>query len=143
MCKCDNLEKLFDLRAEDLMEIKGIKHVKALQILTGIELCKRALKKKNYGASILEPTDLAAWFQMEIGLKDQEHFVAVYLNAKGKIITLNFTKGGIMLSAKGKALENGGLGDTVRVMNTQSKSVVQGTVTGPETVSIVPAGGHP
>lgn len=63
--------------------------------------------------------------------------------AKGKIITLNFTKGGIMLSAKGKALENGGLGDTVRVMNTQSKSVVQGTVTGPETVSIVPAGGHP
>lgn len=87
MCKCDNLEKLFDLRAEDLMEIKGIKHVKALQILTGIELCKRALKKKNYGASILEPTDLAAWFQMEIGLKDQEHFVAVYLNAKGKIIT--------------------------------------------------------
>lgn len=48
-----------------------------------------------------------------------------------------------MLSAKGKALENGGLGDTVRVMNTQSKSVVQGTVTGPETVSIAPAGGHP
>lgn len=63
--------------------------------------------------------------------------------AKGKIITLNFAKGGIMLSAKGKALENGGLGDTVRVMNIQSKSVVQGTVTGPETVSIAPAGGHP
>ena len=56
--------------------------------------------------------------------------------AKGKIVTLNFTKSGIMLSAQGKALENGGLGDTVRVMNTQSKSVVQGTVTGPETVSI-------
>ena len=56
--------------------------------------------------------------------------------AKGKIVTLNFVKGGIMLSAQGKALENGGLGDTVRVMNTQSKSVVQGTVTGPETVSI-------
>lgn len=60
---------------------------------------------------------------------------------KGKLITLNFTKGGIMLSAKGKALENGGLGDTVRVMNIQSKSVIQGTVTGPETVSISPAGG--
>ena len=62
--------------------------------------------------------------------------------AKGKIVTLNFSKGGIMLSTQGKALENGGLGDTVRVMNTQSKSVVQGTVTGPETVSIhAPANG--
>ena len=60
--------------------------------------------------------------------------------AKGKIVTLNFTKGGIMLSVQGKALENGGLGDTVRVMNLQSKSVVQGTVTGPETVSIQTTG---
>ena len=56
--------------------------------------------------------------------------------AKGKLITLSFRKGGILLSAQGKALENGGLGDTVRVMNTQSKSVVQGTVTGPETVVV-------
>ncbi|MBR1778773.1 MAG: flagellar basal body P-ring formation protein FlgA [Alphaproteobacteria bacterium] len=62
---------------------------------------------------------------------------------KGKMITLNFTKGGIMLSAQGKALENGGLGDTVRVMNVQSKSVVQGTVTGPETVSIYTPGKQP
>lgn len=61
--------------------------------------------------------------------------------AKGKVVTLNFSKGNIMLSAKGKALENGGLGDSVRVMNLQSKSVVQGTVTGPETVLIPAAGG--
>ena len=70
-----------------------------------------------------------------ITLKDVQKQVMV---EKGKMITLSFTKGGIMLSAKGKALENGGLGDTVRVMNTKSKSVVQGTVTGPETVSITP-----
>ncbi|HBO58375.1 MAG TPA: flagella basal body P-ring formation protein FlgA [Alphaproteobacteria bacterium] len=55
---------------------------------------------------------------------------------KGKAVTLSFVKGGIMLSAQGKALENGGLGDTVRVMNTQSKSVVQGTVTSPDTITI-------
>ncbi|MBO4520693.1 MAG: flagellar basal body P-ring formation protein FlgA [Alphaproteobacteria bacterium] len=63
--------------------------------------------------------------------------------AKGKIVTLNFAKGGIILSAQGKALENGGLGDTVRVMNSQSKTVVQGTVTGPETVSIHTTGKKP
>lgn len=55
---------------------------------------------------------------------------------KGKTVTLSFTKKGILLSTQGKALENGGLGDTVRVMNLQSKTVVTGTVTGPETVVI-------
>ena len=58
--------------------------------------------------------------------------------AKGKIVTLTFSKGGIMLSTKGKALENGGLGDTVRVMNAQSKNIVEGTVTAPETVFVEP-----
>lgn len=58
--------------------------------------------------------------------------------AKGKFVTIGFTRGGIMLSAQGKALENGGLGDTVRVQNMQSKSVVQGIVTGPETVTVSP-----
>lgn len=60
--------------------------------------------------------------------------------SKGKTVTLSFTKGGIMLSAQGKALENGGLGDTVRVLNTQSKTVVEGTVTGPEMVTVINAG---
>ena len=43
-----------------------------------------------------------------------------------------------MLSTKGKALGNGGLGDTVRVMNAQSKNIVEGTVTAPETVFVEP-----
>ena len=55
---------------------------------------------------------------------------------KGKIVTLNFTKGNVMLSAKGKALEDGEIGETVRVMNIQSKNIIQGTVTAPSTVSI-------
>lgn len=69
------------------MKIKGIKQVKALQLLTGIELCKRALRKKNYTASIMHPEDLVQWFQMEIGPRKQEHFVAVYLDTRGRILT--------------------------------------------------------
>lgn len=57
---------------------------------------------------------------------------------KGKTVTLSFTKGGIMLSAQGRALENGGLGDTVHIQNPQSKSVIQGVVTGSETVTVSP-----
>ena len=55
---------------------------------------------------------------------------------KSDIVALNFTKGNVMLSAKGKALEDGEIGETVRVMNIQSKNIIQGTVTAPSTVSI-------
>ena len=82
----DDLSKLFDLTINDLVQIKGIKEVKALQLMTSIELCKRVMRKKNYSASIFDPVDLVNWFQTEIGYKAQEHFVCVYLNVKGKII---------------------------------------------------------
>lgn len=83
----NDLSGLFELRLEDLMKIKGIKQVKALQLLTGIELCKRALQKKSYRSAITTPQDLARWFQTEIGFKKQEHFVAVYLDTKARILT--------------------------------------------------------
>lgn len=82
----DDLSKLFDLTINDLVQINGIKEVKALQLMTSIELCKRVMRKKNYSASIFDPVDLVNWFQTEIGYKAQEHFVCVYLNVKGKII---------------------------------------------------------
>lgn len=82
----DDLSKLFDLTINDLVQIKGIKEVKALQLMTSIELCKRVMRKKNYSASIFDPVDLVNWFQTEIGYKAQEHFICVYLNVKGKII---------------------------------------------------------
>ncbi len=44
------------------------------------------------------------------------------------------------LTAQGRALEDGGAGDTVRVVNTQSNTVVQAVVTGANRVSVLPAG---
>ncbi len=44
------------------------------------------------------------------------------------------------LTARGRALEDGGAGDTVRVANTQSNTVVQAVVTGVNRVSVQPAG---
>ncbi len=43
---------------------------------------------------------------------------------------------GIVLTARGKAEEVGSLGDTVNVLNIQSKRVIQGIVTGPSQVTV-------
>jgi flagella basal body P-ring formation protein FlgA len=43
---------------------------------------------------------------------------------------------GISLTARGKAEENGSLGDTVNVLNVQSKRVIQAVVSGPGQVTV-------
>jgi flagella basal body P-ring formation protein FlgA len=51
-------------------------------------------------------------------------------------VTLVFEVPGIMLTSRGKALETGAEGDLISVLNPQSKRTVQGTVTGPNTVTV-------
>ena len=43
---------------------------------------------------------------------------------------------GIVLTARGRAEENGSLGDTVNVLNIQSKRVIQGVVSGPGQITV-------
>jgi flagella basal body P-ring formation protein FlgA len=52
-------------------------------------------------------------------------------------ITLVYEVPGILLTTRGKALENGAEGDVINVLNVQSKRTIQGTVTGPNRVSIL------
>lgn len=116
-------------------------------ITTDDVLMKRVAQENVRTADIVKKEDLIGK-EVKKALKsgqqiDKNDVRAQIMVAKGKIVTLNFTKGGIMLSAQGKAHENGGLGDVVRVMNAQSKSVVQGIVTGPETVSVHTSGSKP
>ncbi len=51
-------------------------------------------------------------------------------------VTLVFEVPGIMLTSRAKALESGAEGDLISVLNIQSKRTVQGTVTGPNTVTV-------
>lgn len=119
--------------------------LKAGQIITADNILMKRVAQENSRTTVsLKKEDLIGK-ELKKQLRSGQTLTAndvrsQVMVAKGKIVTLTFTKGGIMLSAQGKALESGGLGDTVRVMNSQSKSVVQGTVTGPETVSIQTTG---
>jgi flagellar basal body P-ring formation protein FlgA len=52
-------------------------------------------------------------------------------------ITLVYEVPGIMLTTRGKALEPGALGDTISVVNIETKRTLQGLVSGPNRVTIV------
>jgi len=53
---------------------------------------------------------------------------------KGQSVTMTFTAPGVELSAMGRAMSEGGVGDTVTVQNPVSFRMVTATVTGPGTV---------
>jgi len=52
-------------------------------------------------------------------------------------VTLHYAVPGIVLSMRGKALESGAEGDTVSVLNIQSKRAIQGVVTAPGHVTVM------
>ena len=55
---------------------------------------------------------------------------------RGGLVTMILRKPSLMLTAQGKALENGSNGDTIRVNNTQSNKVVEAVVIGVGKVSV-------
>jgi flagellar basal body P-ring formation protein FlgA len=50
---------------------------------------------------------------------------------RGESVTLTFTAPGVRLSTRARALEDAGLGENVRLMNTASNRAVDAVVTGP------------
>lgn len=55
---------------------------------------------------------------------------------RGEAVTMTVRSGDLLLSASGAALENGGLGEMIRVRNSSSQKEVAGRVTGPGKVDV-------
>ena len=83
----EGLSKLMQMHVNTLMQIQGIREVKALQLLASVELSKRVVKSKVYHASIMKPEDVIEWFEFEYGVLSQECFIALYLDTKSKLIS--------------------------------------------------------
>ena len=83
----EGLSKLMQMHVNTLMQIQGIREVKALQLLASVELSKRVIKSKVYHAPILKPEDVIEWFKFEYGTMSQECFIALYLDTKSKLIS--------------------------------------------------------
>lgn len=54
---------------------------------------------------------------------------------RNKPVTLEYRQGALLITARGRALANGAVGDQIRVQNLDSNRTLTGTVTGPGTVS--------
>lgn len=61
--------------------------------------------------------------------------------AKGAMVSIVMESPGLLLSTAGRALDSGGAGDTISVMNLQSKRTVEGIVAGPSKVVVQSRGG--
>lgn len=83
----EGLSKLMSMHVNTLMQIQGIREVKALQLLASVELSKRVIRSKVYHASIMRPEDVIEWFEFEYGSMPQECFIALYLDTKSKLIS--------------------------------------------------------
>jgi flagella basal body P-ring formation protein FlgA len=55
---------------------------------------------------------------------------------RNSAVTMTFESGSLQLSLRGKAIEQGAMGDVINVQNLASKRVVQGVVTGPGMVRV-------
>lgn len=63
---------------------------------------------------------------------------APILVSKGGIVTMQLQTARMQLSSKGRAMDDASMGDAVRIMNMQSKTVIEATVIGANTVQVIP-----
>src|SRR3546814_3624083 len=68
-----------------------------------------------------------------VNMRDLQERIVV---EKNSMVTIVLRSGSLMLTARGKALDDGAEGATIRVLNPRSERVVQATVVAPDTVEI-------
>lgn len=83
----ERLHYLKHATIEEMVAIKGIGEVKAIQLLAAIELGRRLAQKQNDEKfTIRSPQDAAAYLMPDMTSLNQEHFVVLFLNIKNQII---------------------------------------------------------
>jgi flagella basal body P-ring formation protein FlgA len=115
------------------------------EIIRASDLTPARLPKSQYAATVIttatQMTGLAARHALRAGqLLRQADLMRPELVGRGETVLITYQVPGIMLTVRGEAKEPGALGDTINVVNVQSKKMLQATVIGPGRVS---AGGAP
>lgn len=83
-----DLVSLMSLHMEELIQLKGIKDAKAMQLLACFELSRRISldRMKQELQHGMSSESLIDWMMNHIGYEEQEHFVVVFLNHRGAMI---------------------------------------------------------
>lgn len=83
----EGLIGLHHLTLHELVRVKGIGKVKAVQLLCVVELSKRlARQAKSRSRRLCSPHDVAGYFMEEMRNLETEHFYAAFLNASGGLL---------------------------------------------------------
>lgn len=88
LSKCQgNLLNLYELSYEQLLEIKGIGMVKAIQMKAVAELSRRiARTDRGYRLSLSSPASIADYYMEDMRHRRKEAFVAAFFDAKCKFL---------------------------------------------------------
>jgi len=87
LSKFKDIRNLRDLEVNSLTNIKGIGSVKAIELIAAIELGRRVYLEKTINeVKIGNTKDVYDYFNEELKDKKQEHFYALYLDNKKKVI---------------------------------------------------------
>lgn len=93
------IDKLSSCSLRELQEIKGIGSAKASQILAIFEITKRRDLSASSGRQIRSAEDVYTCSFPKIGLLNKEHFMALYLDSKNRIIKDEIVSIGILNSS--------------------------------------------
>lgn len=118
-----------------------VRRIRPGEIIEAADLTTVRLSLDRAGSGFISSVDaligLSPRRQMPAGRLIQVGSVgAPIVVQRNRPVTLVYEDGALVLAARGRALQEGGVGDVVRVMNIASSTIVTGTVTGAETVSV-------
>lgn len=96
----ENVLMLYQYSYEALLQIHGIGEVKAIQIMTLLELSKR-LAHKQYDVSepLITPDAIANLFMEQLRHEKYEQFVVVYLDAKCRLMSYDIVSKGSLTAS--------------------------------------------
>ena len=87
MARFGSLRAVFEADAEDLQSIGGIGPTNVMGLRLIRDVARRYLGERAAEGDVIQnPEDLHAFLEMEIGGRGKECFVAIFLNAKNRVI---------------------------------------------------------
>jgi len=116
------------------------------EVITARDLSFNHLRQEGLRPDVLTDADRLIGMSPRQGLRsgqmvsanDIERPVAV---ARGALVTMVLKLGTMTLTAQGRAVEPGSVGDTIRVANTHSNQTVEAKIESPNLVSVALSGG--
>lgn len=98
LCKVKDIRELKNMRINNLIDIEGIGKVKAIELLSAIELGRRVYESNDYNEmiSLVEPEYIINYFNYLFKDEKQECFYVIYLDSKNKYIDKKMICKGIL-----------------------------------------------